>query len=78
MHLNKFFRVAFAVLMVCLGLWAANGLFYLFNHPTFPGEAVLAIVGLVLLATLIVWLAIKAIHWLLHTLFASNGNQGDR
>jgi hypothetical protein len=79
MHLGKFLRIAITVLTACLALWAANGLFYLFNHPTFPGEAILTIVGLALLASLVVWLAIQPVQWLLHALFASHERpSGDR
>jgi predicted membrane channel-forming protein YqfA (hemolysin III family) len=78
MHLGKILRIAAYLLLVCLILWVANGLFYLFDHPTFPGEAAIAITGLVLLVAVTLWLSIRPVHWLLHVLFARHDHQGDR
>ncbi len=78
MHLGKLLRFALSLVIICLMIWAANGLFYLFNHPNYPGEAALSIVGIILLATLVVWLAIHPAQWLLHTLFSPHDRQGDR
>jgi hypothetical protein len=66
MTLATFLRIAVLLAVTCLLFWAGNGLLYLFNHPSFPGEASGAVIALLLLLVLFVWSAVRLLRHILH------------
>jgi hypothetical protein len=56
-------RFAASLFTLAALLWAVDSSLHLFNHPTFRGEAALALVACAVLAVLIVWTATAMLRW---------------
>lgn len=56
-------RFAASFLTLAALLWAVDSSLYLFNHPTFRGEATLALAACAVLFVLFVWTAATLGRW---------------